>query len=376
MAAGDFTVPLREETPQPVLDALRDGLFGHVVVTPAWVDGRILTRAQLLSIARYTGVVRGVADNGRSVSGAGLAIWLGDEGDKGKLTQSATNTTNTFANWWISWAINGFLNGLTTGSLETLGSFKLERMPGVSIRVLADELCRRANAEWRVNPSGTIDAGTLTHLYPSFTTPTVVLTEGPGSRDVNVRGLPTVFDASADVEDYSTAVHVHYNNATAMVAVSSGVTPPKRLDGADVIMERVVEASDVTASGEATEIGTAEAALTANTRRQVTIGSDVYDIAGSVRPGDSVYLYSPAAGYVGSTQLPYRGQTITPATRRVYAVSWPLQRGMGVYLLPPVASPTPVDLTQWIEPEDGASTLEVGAPRRTLLRAIRRGQAA
>jgi hypothetical protein len=383
MAAGSWDLQLKPETPQSVLNQLTTAnQFGHLIVTPTWVDPAGFTAAQLMALARYTGVYRRRSSDGLALSGAGLAIWLGDENDKGKLTQVAVNDTVTFGTW-----VNRILNpggsydlgnGLAAPSFETgLGNFTLRSLAGVTARTLLDMLCLKANAEWRVNMQlGRVETGTLTWLYPTQTTPTVVLTRDGGSRDMNIRGLPAVFDDDADVEDYSTGVHVHYNNDTALSVTT--LTPPyKQLAGNNILMERVVTASDVTGATPAGQVGAGELAKTNAPRRQVQVSTDVYDPAADIQPGDSVWLHDPRLGY-GNTanELEYRGRTIHPTKRRVYGLSWPWRQGMGAFLRLPDASGTVVDFTEWVVPEDGAASIEIGASNRSLLRARRRGEAA
>ena len=91
-AAGQWSVRLGPNTPQSIIDRLVD--FGHVVVTQTPEDVRVAGDG-VLSTALYTGVIRGRAkdESGTELSGAGLAIWLGDEDDKGPVLE----TTRTYS---------------------------------------------------------------------------------------------------------------------------------------------------------------------------------------------------------------------------------------------------------------------------------------
>src|SRR3954465_2993869 len=94
---GSWSVILSEGTPREVLDRL--GYFGHLAVIP----GRV-SPAQygdtLLTMARYVGVLasRDFAA-AKTISGQGMAVWLGDADDKGEVLESAvTINGQTFPN--------------------------------------------------------------------------------------------------------------------------------------------------------------------------------------------------------------------------------------------------------------------------------------
>lgn len=378
MATGGWDLTLRSDTPQSVLDLVDDAaFFGHIIVTPTWVDPNAVTESQLRELARYVGVYRARADGGRSMSGPGLAMWLGDEDDKGDLKVTTSGSaTATFTAFWEFWESSGMLNGLTLGDVEAIGgTWKVKAPPLVTGRTLIEKLSRQVDGEWRINPDGTIDAGTATYLFVD--TPTVVLTREGGARDLNVRGLPvTTWGDQIDAEDYATGVLVPYADDTNYAADRDDTPPYKRLDGEDMILERVVEAPNISSATQAENLAEKERAKTNDVRIEIAPSVDVYDIGEFVEPGDAIYAYDPSVNVVNlSTETIHRGQTIFPMSKRVYATVQPIRQGMGKYLRLPDASGTVVDLTRWVAAEDGDCTLEVGAARRAFLTHERRGAA-
>lgn len=382
MAAGGWDVNLRPGTPSWLLDQIDDGaFFGHLIVTPSRVDPNAMSDATLRGLSRYTGVYRSRSDDGLALSGAGLAIWLGDEDDKGKQTTAAINASDSFGSWANAlFGIGGTYqlgNGIVTfGTVEALaGTYRLKHPPLVTGRVLLDDLCLQADAEWKITDN-VISMGSVGWLFPTTAAPTTVILRQGGSAGLGLRGLPvTSWGDQIDAEDYATGVLVPYAGDTNYAA--DRITPPYlRLDGDEIEIERVVDGDKIANAINAANLAARERAKTDDVRVEISPTVDVWDIGETVQPGDTIYLYEPRLGLIDTTtQVSYRGETIFPTTKRVYATKQPIRQGMGVYIRLPDATGTIVDLTDWVASEDGDCTLEVGAPRRSLLREQRRGAA-
>lgn len=388
MAAGSFSIPLRPETPKSVLDVLDldTAGFGLVCVLAGQVEAGALSVAQITALSRYTGVYRKLADDGLSIEGAGLAVLLGDEDDKGPLSNTASSgvTDRTFKQWveLFPTISTGGYQGLTySGNIDNpAGNHRVVMKPGVTARTWLDQICLQADCEWRVKNDLSLHAGSITYLYATATTPTVVVTRDSESRDANIRGLRAVISGESDVEDWTSRVEAYYQSGgvddAAVTSASIGVNPYDAPDGSALVMGRVVDANKTGNATNATSIATNQLAKTDEVRKQINIQIDAYDVGGDISPGDTVYVYDPRLGYTGSTQLPYRGEVIFPTTMRVHAITWPVQQGMGVYLIVGGTNGTVTDLTDWVAFEEGPASLEVGAARRNLLKLQRRGQAA
>ena len=387
MAAGSFDIPLREGTAREIVDltALDEVAFSHVIVTPNRVDPRDVDETVLLDMARYVGVYRNRSNDGLRLAGAGLSVWMGDEDDKGVLTEVFINSTRTFEAWADAiFEVGGEFdmgNGLTVTPESVsppVGDYKLRFEPGVTARVMLDELCVQAGAEWYVANNGVIHISDPPGLFPTWNIPTVLVSRLGGSREVAVTGLfATTFESADDVEDYASEIQVHYTDKhRRKMAELVGAPEWYRLDGDPVRYARLVSYPDVVVEAVAEKKANGELEKTGEMRRALQLAVDTYDIGSDVVPGDTIYVFDDRAGYSDlTTQLVYRGEVIFPTTRRVYATTWPVKHGMGVYLLVGGTSGEVFDLSDWVEWEDGDTTIEVGAARRNLLRQQRRGAA-
>lgn len=384
MAAGQFSIPLRDDTPQSVLDLLdlAEAGFALVVVSAGDVSPEAGTGAQLTAQSRYTGVLRKVNDG--ALQGAGLQVLLGDEDDKGprSIVASAGATDRTFKEWvelFDDPAVSlGSYNGLDyTGNVEDIaGDFKLVMRPGATARVWLDQICLQAGAEWRVRNNLTLHAGTVDYLYPD---PRVVVTAESDSRESHIRGLRAVIATEYDVEDWTSDALAFYKaggvDDGAMEVASLAVNPYVNPVGDPLVMARAIDANRTGNADNAESIAENDLAKTDDVRKVLSVQVDAFDIGRDVSPGDTVYVYDPP-GLTGSTELSYRGRTIGVTTRRVWAVTWPVQQGMGVHLIVGGVDGDIHRLTDHVAFEGGMSTLEVGAPRRNLIKLARRGQAA
>ena len=88
---------------------------------------------------------------------------------------------------------------------------------------------------------------------------------------------------------------------------------------------------------------------------------------GHIVVGDMIYVFDADGSLVDSAnQVRYRGGFIYPIKQRVYATTWPIERGMGVWYRSKVGAWT--DLTNYVEFEEPGVSLEVGAAIRPLTR--------
>lgn len=101
MAAGDWSITLSSETPRKLLEAINVEAVGFsaLVILPAHLDVRAHTDADLLALARYTGIYR--RQEGLTLSGAGLPTLMGDEDGKGDVFESPRTTANGYLTQWV-----------------------------------------------------------------------------------------------------------------------------------------------------------------------------------------------------------------------------------------------------------------------------------
>ena len=209
-ALGSWEVKLLPGTPRDVLDAL--DYFGHVAIVPGRLDPLQYGDA-LLTTARYVGVLRTrtIGDDGRtsapqddlSIGGVGMAMWLGDEDNKGAVYENAVAPASaTFAD-----TINMLLPAsgaypVTVGTLypvagQYTGRHQYET-PRQAITYVCDTMSTASvPVSWRVNGDATLDAGPDSSLF--VTNPTCVITTKDAGEDMALRALPGSIDVTRDV---------------------------------------------------------------------------------------------------------------------------------------------------------------------------------
>ena len=101
MAAGSWDVTLSDETPRSLLEAIDVEKIGFstLVILPTRLDPRSHTDADLLALARYTGIYR--RQEGMVLSGPGLPILMGDEDGKGDVFESERSTAHGWLTEWV-----------------------------------------------------------------------------------------------------------------------------------------------------------------------------------------------------------------------------------------------------------------------------------
>src|SRR3954471_17754895 len=183
-ALGSWEIKLQPSTPRDVLDAL--DYFGHVAIVPGRVDPKQYGD-NLLTVARYVGVLRTrtIGDDGRtnapqddlSVGGVGMAMWLGDEDDKGSVYENAVTAASASFAATIRMLLPGS-GAITEGILYSVaglysGTHRYES-PRKAIQYVCDTMSTPSTpVSWRVNNTGTLDAGPDGNLF--VTVPTCVI---------------------------------------------------------------------------------------------------------------------------------------------------------------------------------------------------------
>lgn len=376
-ALGSWEVKLQPGTPRDVLDALQ--YFGHIAITPGRLDP-LQYGDNLLATARYVGVLRTrtVGDDGRtnapqddlSVGGVGMAMWLGDEDGKGDVYENAIEPASaSFAD-----TINMLLpasGAVTAGTIYSVpgqysGSHRYES-PRTAINYVCDTMSTTSvPVSWRVNGDATLDAGPDADLF--VTNPTCVIMAAAGE-DMALRALPGSMDVTRDVEDYSTRVVLLAEGEGTSIATGaadiSPATPYKDLHGNPLKLTRLVSESD-TASANAEVRAQLALSQFTSTRNALTLSAADYDVHGTFRVGDRVWVYNPDAGLVDtSTEIMFRGLRINPLKLQVTETSWAVTDGYTVAYR--AADGTWTDLTQYVDFEtDSTSTVTVGDFARQL----------
>ena len=374
MAAGSWTVRLSRETPARLLEQITLGKagFGQLVILPAHLDARQHADADLLGLARYTGLYRSQEGTYR-LSGPGLPVLLGDEEGKADIMETVRSTPNGWLSQWYNALIPLSLKpGVLTspgGSYD--GTFHLQT-PKEAFELLNDQF----GVEWRIRPDFSLDVGPTSALYG--TVPRLILLRGAGSGGRDMSPLPgdatsiqvlqgLVVDEAGwdeDLEDYTTkVVYVTEQEVTTAATPEADIPYGRGTDGAPVILDRLVDA--------ATDDGATPQQMAAmqlgrfnKIRRELRVGGGQVDVALLPEVGAPVWLYSPPTVMDMANPVTFRGRPMWPQVSRLLGVTWPITRGCGVYLRvwrSPQVLPVWHDLTDYVLWEDGDLQLEVGA---------------
>lgn len=374
---GSWGLKLGADTPRHVLD--RIDRFGHVAISMGRVDCRV-DGDGLLRSARYVGVVRSVKladeDSGAtsSIGGAGMEIWLGD-GKSGSVYENAT----TFASGGFVSTIQALLpasGAVVEGTIHSVtgiysGTHQWQD-PRTAIDYVTDTFTTDPvdPVDWRVNGDGTLDAGHASDLF--VTDPVcLVVRRDRGGVDMTRRGLGGAAALTADVEDFATrAVVLASGNgrsvATGAADLAPGLNPYKDLHGNPVAITKLVSESRTAATAADAR---AQLALdqSSTPHTALTLSTSEYDVRGSVAVGDWLHAYNPHVGLVGvdgDPEVVFRGERLRPRKLRLVEMTWPIARGMSVAYRD--GDGDWVDLTEYVQWENGSTTLVVGDTTRLL----------
>lgn len=374
MALGSWSVQLAPETPQTIIDQIQ--YLGHITISTGRPDPRV-SGDSLLTSARYTGVLRGIAwqQQGPQISGSGMAYWLGDENDKGPVITSQL----LFNGVDLATAINGCMastQSVRVGTIHPVSLGYTGYHQFVTIRKAIDFITSTVTddtlnpVEWRVNGDATLDAGRAADLYGP--TPTAAVVRRHVGADMALRALPGTAQVTEDVQDYATEVILLGQGSglaisSAVASLTSGQIPYKDLFGNTVSIKRTVSQSS---TNQANSLVQAQLALNqyANPRDAVQVSTDQFDIEGDVSVGNWVWVHDPDSSLVDNSGSPneivFRGERINPVKLRVTDMTWPVTAGMSVAYRGPDG--TWLDLTDYVVWETGSTTMTVGGYNRSL----------
>lgn len=372
---GRWGFKLAASTPRYVLDRLRP--LGHVAISAGWQDARVADDS-LLRSARYVGVVRSsqIADDGSgassSLGGAGMATWLdGEVFENTSPGASGGGFASTAA------ALLPPSGAVVAGTIHSVtGPAYTGQYLWQTSRQALDYLCDTYTSDssdpvdWRVNGDGTLDAGLASDLF--VTDPVcVVVRRDEGGVDMRRRGLGATAQFTVDVEDYATrAVVLASGNgrsvATGAADLAPGLNPYRDVHGNTVSITRLVSESRTSAaSADArAQLALAEASTP---HTGLSLSTSEYDVEGSVAPGDWVGVFNPQIGLVGTDgdpEVQFRGRLLRPRRLRLVEITWPVARSMSVAYRD--ADGAWIDLTDYVEWENGSTTLVVGDSSRLL----------
>lgn len=360
-AIGEWSLQMKADTPREILDALT--YFGHIAIVPGRVNPAEIGDG-LLTVARYVGVYRGrSAADDYMLSGGGMAVWLGDEDDKGDVFETAvTFTAATFAA-----TIAGLLppgGAVTAGTIGSVagtytGAHQWQT-PRQALTYVTDTYSSpSAPVEWRVTNDGRLDAGYVSDMY--VVTPRALLIRKGSGRDLDTIALPGRMSLEKRAEDLTTRVVLlaeGEGNQIATGAADAPATAYKDIHGNAIKFTRLSSESDTSAGNANTRAQLLLNRFT-NPTSAVELSASAYDIKADFVVGDYIDVYDPANGFVDSNRERYwKGERLNPVAIRCVEMTWPIVAGWTVAFRD--ANGVWIDLSQWYSPEFADTAIVVG----------------
>lgn len=355
-----------DKIPQDLISKIE--YLGHVVIHTGRVDYRREGDAALTS-SRYTGVVRVKKSEKDSLtlSGVGMAFWLGDEDDKGSVIENPIVIPNTTSFENSIRAVLPSSGSITEGTLFNIGETFGNTFQYVTPRKAIDYICDTVGADWRVNGNATLDAGRESDLFRTI--PKTIVARKQQGVDMSLRAYMGDDKTTQDVEDFSTrvlllAMGTEASTVTATADINPALNPYKDLHGNTVKLTRMVSESTTDATN-----APARAQLQLNrftgTNDALDLSTDEYDIKGDLVVGDYLWVYDDKLDLIDfANEIKFKGEVLNPMALRLNEMSWPVVKQMSVGYRD--WNGIWYDLTDYLVPETGATSLVVGGYNRSL----------
>ena len=403
MASGTFSVQLSAETtPNSIINSIDP--WGQILIHTTRVDENTISNQDMIKEARYVGVVQNLEYDLDSfaVSGKGTMVYLGDSDSRGLVVAetSSSGAVRSYTNDSLSDVLDrttstpygllrtgdtaaqqavrsktGSIINPTTGTTTYTGDHYLE-----SVYKAVKFVCEHFECEFYVDNEGYLYAGRPADIFSGHDTdPTaIIIREGQGE-DPNIEGfIPASISTGFNAEEYVTKIELvptGESKEVSMADASVSVNEYKDLFNENLKRIQVVKDSSATSSNMQAR---ANLALSEYNRlkKTVAVSLEGYDISGSFKVGDKIFIYDPEVGFEDTAskanaesrdihQVIYQGQTLNPEKIRVIGMSYPVQEGMGVYYRNS-STGNIIDLTDYVEFEQGDISLEIGDVGQTL----------
>lgn len=417
MRPGLGTVNLVPDVPYNITSAITtliEGVGCHVVITPVPFDVNTSDDAAILASALYTGRVT-ARPSRTQIDFTGISTWLDTY-----METALTKTAGTPTQWLNSLLDNGLSLGTVTGGsnvTHTLPAYGQTKRQGL------DLIAEMGGWEYDVQTDFTVDAGAYANLFESpprvVITPraegddgtyigllgsipgpnidasnaaTKVVAVGQGDGQAIAFGSAIHAIALKD-QDGNTPELVAVINAPTQTSTGAGTVATNVLPGftstvksitvttaprqAQLGVKQPLGGTNLGTGGTGPRIGTqppttggykrlsdavARLALgrTGNRRGFSQQTSESQFVRSKLRPGDEVYVYDLEAGILDTAnQITYRGETISPALLRCTMMTYPIERGLGVYVRSNAATPVYIDLTPFVQWEAPGTQIDV-----------------
>lgn len=383
MRAGNWSALLVPSTPISVLDEVRNSLGfsgdlsawdaadGHIVVLPVYERNTSLIEGRI-DEATYVGRVTFLAsttDAGYTLSGSGLASWIGSPGVPAAWAAGTESKTNGTLDQWITTLLGAtYANGITKGTIGNPGTFTGVWHASRIVEAI-DSVTLALGAEWRINNDGTLDADVPTTLFTS--PPEVMFAPGiSGEVSGTVRGISDyTITSNLDASHLTNTVHVAGDGEGTGLNITTETSSKQVAYGYDgttpIRLDQVVDDATLTTTKAREE--TAENLLDQYDVPRLSFSINVIEdrVRELFGPGDYLYVYDRRNGVYDTSQAQvlFRGQPTWPVTIRCQAMRYNVTDGHGVYLWRKQGSTsTFTDLTPYmVWPTRPAASLDLGA---------------
>jgi hypothetical protein len=413
-ALGDWSLELRD-VPADLMQRLTfDGPANlgaaTLVVTPARVDADALGNTDtgtafhpLFDLAIYTGMLNHIGGMRDQLAGYGIAWHLGNHEDGGTVFPGSAlgdPDTDQNARWmeldtadWFDYLVNGGghlseggagpnivldptrLYGVNTSYSTAPSVDPVPYFPDwLTHREILTRIANYVDWTWYVDPKMVVHGGEVADIWPS---PRAVIAEHLDSDPDwwTITSQRITWDESLDgysnkagtITSATPAMTLAYPN-DAVGTISDDFYGP---DGQPIInIGRDDQGTDETVTQWRVR---QQQVLPArqNIQRHIIIEGSVHEHGNHLIPGEPVWVYEPRVGLVDtSNEIHVGGEVIHPVSVDLHAVTWPVVKGMGKYLVywdQTAGELAHIDITDVVVPEDGNETvLDVGAPGPTL----------
>lgn len=348
--------------------------FSNVVITPARIYDTNIDRDELLAAAKYTGICvkRNIGEG--AFGGFGMLGYLqtgqGHAGSYGGGAPSFPADFDDIVQAWIDGTVNS--NGLDVGTNVGLTAGNIDEMEAASYwpptKPILDEAGKQTTNEYVIRSDGTIDYGFWQTLFRF--TPTVMVAPGVTGSDVIDALEVKSWSVDQDLVDFANwGIVRSADDNTDQYSISSGgsLMPIYGFGGGSQIRYFRRTAAN---TNDTTDLATQAAALGAeyaDVNYRISCSVDEFCIPRLITPGDSVYVYDPDNDLVSTsaTEVLHFGRSYSPEKVRCYGYTWPVQAGMGVYVINN-ATQDITDVSDFVHWETGTTRLDLGSPPKRL----------
>lgn len=345
MGPGDFTVQLIADAPTEIRRLCQPG--ANILITAVDLGDEIPDHYDLADLAIYNSLVLDRRFAAGEISGQGLLGYLESEkgyagvpsaGGHGDLGVVYPATISTIMAAWFNGG--GQSNGLRSGTAYSATATTVRELDQFGymppFKGPLDTIMAQTGNEYRCLPSGYVDWGVATSLFRS--SPLVGIYPGHAGREAH-SGYTLLDGAEVDVletyRSFRNQSEVAASDGSYTVAYTASGSPTRWYPDTDFWLLATPQLVEIDSTN-ATDVDNLSVAIADKydePRREITISVTEYCVPKLLVPGDWIGLYDLANDiYDLTNQVDVEGGPIFPENIRCVGYTWPILRGMGVYV--------------------------------------------